>query len=180
MVMAATISIVTRLFALLTIPTVARTPSIGITFGLIGVVLPLTLFTGTGQLETVLDDAGALGIGLLIVSVFAKMLTFAESSASSFVGGAIFPALLIGGTAGVAAHEIIPDLPLALAFTCMLAAVPGALVFAPFTMVLLAALLTQVGALHTASILLAVVTAFIAVSTTKNLIARRRSAPAST
>jgi hypothetical protein len=50
---------------------------------------------------------------------------------------------------------------MALAFTCMLAAVPGSLVSAPFTMVLLAAILTQVGPLQTAPILLAVVTAYL-------------------
>lgn len=37
------------------------------------------------------------------------------------------PALFIGGTAGVAVHRLIPGIPLALAFTCMLASVPGAL-----------------------------------------------------
>jgi hypothetical protein len=42
------------------------------------------------------------------------------------------------------------DRPLGLAFTCLLAAVPRSLVAAPFTMVLLAAFLTQVGALQIA------------------------------
>ncbi|MDH3227719.1 MAG: chloride channel protein, partial [Thermoleophilia bacterium] len=180
MVLIVTIALVTRLFAHLAIPSLLRSTIGGVGFGLVGVALPLTLFTGTDQLETVIDDAGKLGIGLLIVTVFAKMLTFAVSSASGFVGGAVFPSFFIGGTAGVAAHEIFPDLPLALAFTCMLAAVPGSLIFAPFTMVLLAALLTQIGALQTAPILVAVVTAYLALSAVKYLVARRRSASAST
>jgi H+/Cl- antiporter ClcA len=116
----------------------------------------------------------------LVALVFAKMVTFAVSTASGFVGGAIFPALFIGGSAGVAAHEIVPDLPLALAFTCLLAAVPGSLVSAPFTMVLLVALLTQVGALQTAPVLLAVITAFLVTSAVKYYASRRRPPEATT
>ena len=54
-----------------------------------------------------------------------KMLSFAVSQGSGFVGGPIFPALFIGGTAGVLVHQVIPGVPLGLAFTCLLAAVPG-------------------------------------------------------
>jgi H+/Cl- antiporter ClcA len=179
-VLGAVIAVASGLFARLTVvPSTARSMLGGLVFGLVGVALPLTLFTGTDQLGTVLDDAGKLGTGLLVALVFAKMVTFAVSTASGFVGGAIFPALFIGGSAGVAAHEIVPDLPLALAFTCLLAAVPGALVSAPFTMVLLVALLTQVGALQTAPVLLAVVTAFLVTTGVKYYASRRRSSPAS-
>jgi len=139
-------------------------------------VLPLTMFTGSAQLTTVLDEAGTLGVGLLIVVVIAKMLTFAVSQASGFVGGPIFPSLFIGGTVGVIVHQVLPGVPLGLAFTCLLAAVPGALAAAPFSMVLLATFLTQVGALQTAPILIAVITAFLAMEGVKYLISRRQSA----
>ena len=36
------------------------------------------------------------------------------------------------GAAGVIVHEVIPGVPLGLAFTCLVAAVPGALAAAPF------------------------------------------------
>ena len=97
---------------------------------------------------------------------------------SGFIGGPIFPALFIGGTAGVAVHQIFPSVPLGLAFTCLLAAVPGALAPAPFSMVLMAAFLTQVGALQTAPILIAVVTAFLTMEGVKYLLARRKQARA--
>ena len=106
--------------------------------------------------------------------VIAKMLTFAVSQASGFVGGPIFPALFIGGTAGVLVHQVFPGMPLGLAFTCLLAAVPGSLVAAPFSMVLLAAFVTQVGALQTAPILIAVVTAFLATEGVKYFVASRQ------
>jgi H+/Cl- antiporter ClcA len=108
-----------------------------------------------------------------VALVFAKMLTFAACQASGFVGGPIFPALFIGGTAGAAVHELFPGVPLGLAFACLLAAVPGALVAAPFAMVLLAAFVTQVGALQTAPVLLAVITAFLATEAVRYLVAIR-------
>jgi predicted benzoate:H+ symporter BenE len=64
---------------------------------------------------------------------------------------------------------------LGLAFTCLLAAVPGALVSAPFALVLLAAFMTQVGSLQTAPILIAVVTAYLAIESVKYMSSRRIS-----
>ena len=167
-----------RLFGRLKVPAIAKPVLGGVVFGIVGVALPLTLFTGTDQLKTVLDDAGTLGAGLLIVIVIAKMLTFAVSQHSGFVGGPIFPALFIGGTVGVAVHQVIPSVPLGLAFTCLFAAVPGGVVSAPFSVVLLAAFVTQVGALQTAPILIAVVTAFLTMEGVKYLLASRKQARA--
>jgi H+/Cl- antiporter ClcA len=165
-----------RLFGRLKAPAIAKSTLGGAAFGIVGVALPLTMFSGSDQLKTVLTDAGALGLGLLVAILIAKMATFAVSQASGFVGGPIFPALFIGGTAGVLVHHVIPGVPLGLAFTCLLAAVPGALAPAPFSMVLMAAFLTQVGALQTAPILIAVVTAHLTTEAVKYLLARRRQA----
>jgi H+/Cl- antiporter ClcA len=162
------------LFGRLNLPSVAKTTIGGVIFGLVGVMLPLTMFTGSDQLTVVIDDAGTLGVGLLVALVLGKILTFAVSQASGFVGGPVFPALFLGGTAGVVVNQVFTGVPLGLAFTCLLAAVPGSVVSAPFSMVLLAAFLTQVGALQTAPILIAVVTAFLAMEGVKYLVARRK------
>ncbi len=168
-----------RLFVRLKVPVIAKSALGGAIFGIVGVALPLTMFSGSDQLNTVLADAGTtLGLGLLVTTLIAKMFTFAVSQGSGFVGGPIFPSLFIGGTAGVIVHQVIPGVPLGLAFTCLLSAVPGALVAAPFSMVLLAAFLTQVGALQTAPILIAVVTAFLAMEGVKYLLAKRQQARA--
>jgi H+/Cl- antiporter ClcA len=155
------IAVSAKAFASLKVPRITKPVIGGVIFGVVGVALPLTMFTGSSQLTTVIDNASALGIAVIVALVLGKTLTFAVSLTSGFVGGPVFPALFIGGTAGVAIHMMIPGIPMALAFTCMLAAVPGSLVSAPFTMVLLAAILTQVGPLQTAPILLAVVTAYL-------------------
>ncbi len=168
------VKLAARMFGRLKVPAIVRPLIGGVVFGVVGVILPLTMFTGSDQLKTVLATGGMLGAGLLAALVVAKIVTFAVSEASGFVGGPIFPTLFIGGTAGVLVHQVIPDVPLGLAFTCMLAAVPGAMISAPFAFVLLAAFVTQVGALQTAPILIAVVTAFLAIESVKYAMTTRR------
>jgi H+/Cl- antiporter ClcA len=166
-----------RLFRRLRVPELVKSVLGGVVFGVVGVVLPLTMFSGGDQLKTLLGEAGTLGLGLLVATLVAKMLTFAVSQGSGFVGGPIFPSLFIGGAAGVLVHHVVPGVPLGLAFSCLLAAVPGALAAAPFAMVLMAAFLTLVGALQTAPVLIAVVTAFLTMEAVKHLLARRQQAP---
>jgi chloride channel protein, CIC family len=145
-------------------------------FGLIGVALLLTLFTGDAALKTVIDQGPVLGAGLLVALVFAKILTFGLSQATGFIGGPFFVSLMIGGTAGMALHLLIPGLPEALCFTAMMAAMPGALVAAPFSLLLLTVLVTQIGTLETAPVAIAVLTSYLAVSGSGTLMALMRSA----
>ena len=162
-----------QLFGRLRMPDVVRPVIGGVAFGLIGVALPLTLFTGSDQLSIILENVGTLGIGLLLATLLAKMVAFAVSSASGFIGGPIFPILFLGGLSGVIVNQVVPDVPLGLAFTCMLAAVPGAIVAAPFSTVLLTALLTQIGTIETAPILTAVATSSLTIAAVRVLLARR-------
>jgi H+/Cl- antiporter ClcA len=151
--------------------TVLRATIGGVIFGLVGAALPLTLFTGTDQLTTVIHQGPTLGVGLLIAVVFAKILVFALCEATGFIGGPFLVMLFIGGTAGTTAHVLIPGLPEGLAFAAMFAALPGALVAAPFSLIILAALTTQIGTLQIAPVAIAVVTAYLAVSGTGTLTA---------
>jgi len=51
-------------------------------FGVVGVVLPLTTFSGSDQLKPVLNGAGTLGLGLVAATLVGKILTFAVSEAA--------------------------------------------------------------------------------------------------
>jgi H+/Cl- antiporter ClcA len=168
------IGIMRKLAAPLAKRTILRATIGGVMFGLVGVALPLTLFTGTDQLATVIHDGTTLGAGLLIAVVFAKILTFAVCEATGFIGGPFLVMLFIGGTAGTAAHVLIPGLPEGLTFAAMFAALPGSLVAAPFTLIFFAALSTQVGTLQLAPVAIAVLTAYLAVSGTGALMALAR------
>ena len=174
--LAAFMMVAARLFGRLKVPAVVKSTMGGVTFGIVGVALPLTMFSGSDQLNSVLDEASTLGLGLLVATLIAKMLAFAVSQGSGFVGGPIFPALFIGGTAGVIVHQVFDGIPLGLAFSCLLVAVPGAVAAAPFSFVLMAAFLTQIGALQTAPVLIAVVTAFLAMEGVKYVLASRQQA----
>ena len=176
--LAALMMLASRLFGRLKLPGIVKSTLGGVVFGLVGVALPLTLFTGSDQLKTVLEGAGTLGLGLLVATLIAKMLTFAVSEASGFIGGPIFPSLFLGGTAGVIVHQVFPSVPLGLAVPCLLAAVPGSLAPVPFSMVLMAAFLTQVGALQTGSILITVVTALLTTEGVKYLVGTRKQSRA--
>ena len=151
------------LFGRLRMPMIVKPVLGGVIFGTIGVLLPLTMFTGTDQLGVILKDGSSLGLGLVALLMVAKMVTMGVGLGTGFVGGPILPALFIGGSAGVALHLAVPAIPLGLAFAGMLASVVGGFVSAPFAMVLFVALTTQLGALNTAPVLLAVVTAFLVV-----------------
>ena len=177
---AVAIGVLARLTAPLAKRTIVSSTVGGVVFGLVGVALPLTLFTGTDQLTTVIHDGATLGAGLLIAVVFAKILVFALCEATGFIGGPFLVMLFTGGTAGIAAHLLIPGLPEALTFTTMFAALPGALAAAPFSLILLGALTTQIGTLQLVPVAIAVITAYLAVSGSGLLIAlaRRQRKPA--
>jgi H+/Cl- antiporter ClcA len=171
LIMVVVVGVMRKLTAPLAERTILRAAVGGVLFGLVGVALPLTLFTGTDQLPKVIQDGATLGAGLLIAVVFAKMLVFGLCGATGFIGGPFLVMLFIGGTAGTAAHVLIPGLPEGLAVATMFAALPGALVAAPFSLILLAALTTQIGTLETAPVAIAVLTAYLAVSGTGTLMA---------
>jgi H+/Cl- antiporter ClcA len=158
------VGLMRRLTAPLEPRPVLRSAFGGLVYGLIGVTLPLTLFTGNDQLPDILNDGKALGIGLVLGVLIGKVLAFSVCQSTGFIGGPFLPSMFMGGTAGVAVNLIFPDVPLGLTFSCLLVAVPGALVGIPFTLVLLAVLMTNAGALQSAPIAIAAVTSYLAVS----------------
>jgi len=141
--------------------TVVRAGVGGLTIGVIAVFFPLTLGSGKGQLTDMIAQADELGAWVLTGVVLAKIVTMATSLATGFIGGPVMPTLVIGGAAGVATHVIIPELPIALTLSCLLVAVPGASIKAPFSMALLAVLTVGVGPITAAPAGVAVVTAYI-------------------
>ena len=105
-----------------------------------------------------------IGAGLIVAVVLAKILAMSIALGTGFIGGPVMPSLFIGGAAGIAVHVMVPDLPLGLAFSAMLVAVPGASVQAPFSMVLLATLTAGVGPADAAPAAIAVIVAYLATS----------------
>jgi len=136
----------------------------GLVFGVAGVVLPLTLFSGKDQLDDAIEQLATFSAVLLIAVLVVKIVTFAVSMATGFIGGPVMPSLFLGGIAGLTIHVLIPDLPLALTLSAMLVAVPGAVVKAPFTLMVLAAVTVSLGPITVAPAGIAVLTAYLLTS----------------
>ena len=136
----------------------------GAAVGLIAFALPLTVGAGQSQLGVVIDDPGALGIGLLGVVLLAKMAAMALSLEVGFMGGNVFPLIFMGGTAGIMVYLVFPDIPVALAVSCMLAAVPGSFLRAPISMVFIAVIALALGAETTAPVAVAVATSYLVIA----------------
>lgn len=132
----------------------------GVALGIAAMLLPLTLASGKSQLSEAIAEFEQLGVAVLVASVLVKILTVGISLTTGFIGGPVMPTLFIGGAAGLAVHAIVPEVPIALAFSCMLVAVPGVSLGAPFTMLFLVALTVGLGAVEATPAGLAVLTAY--------------------
>lgn len=84
--------------------------------------------------------------------------------------------IFIGGAADAIAHLAFPEIPLALAVGCMLAAVPGSYLRAPISMVLIAAIALYLDAETVAPVAIAVVTAYLLVAAVRYVVSNRRDA----
>jgi H+/Cl- antiporter ClcA len=135
----------------------------GLLLGLLAMALPLTLFLGSGALVVVTDNAAELGVTLLIIYVFAKMLATAGAQSTGFIGGPIFPMFFIGGTAGTVVHLLFPQIPIALTVSCMMAAVPAALLPIPVSLGLLTMLIAGLSILDAIPVFVAALVGFLVV-----------------
>ena len=135
----------------------------GAVVGLIAFALPLTATGGSSQLTFETGNIAGLGVGLLVAVLLGKMVAFTLSQLAGFLGGPVFPILFIGGTAGILAHAILPDIPAPLAVAAMVAAVPGATIGAPVSFILLGAGVVGLGIAGIAPVGIAVITAHVAV-----------------
>jgi H+/Cl- antiporter ClcA len=157
---------VRRLAALLENP-YARAAAGGALVGLIAFALPLTATGGTNQLVYATQNTASLGIGLLLAVLVGKMIAITLSQEAGFLGGTVFPILFIGGAAGIVVHGLFPDIPVALAVGGMIAAVPGAIIGAPVSFVLIAIGGVGLGVTAVGPIGIAVITAHLTVAALK-------------
>ncbi len=136
----------------------------GALVGLITFALPLVANSGNSQLGTILQNSTLYGATFLVAILIAKMLALSLSQASGFLGGFVFPLIFIGGTAGVLVNNIFPDIPIALAVGCMLAAVAGAILNAPVSLILIAAGTVLIAPTALVPICIAVVTSHLSLA----------------
>ncbi len=112
----------------------------GIGLGIAGILLPLTLFMGSDQLQVLIDHYLEVSLILLIILVIAKILLMSFSFSTGFAGGYIFPSFFIGGTLGILVFRLFPFIPLAVCLVCVIAGVSVALLRSPIALALIIAI----------------------------------------
>ena len=147
----------------------------GALVGLIAFALPLTATSGNSQLAAELQISAELGAGFLVLLLVAKMFAVTLSQSSGFLGGVVFPIIFIGGTAGVLVNNLFPAIPIALSVGALLAAVPGAFLSAPVSLILIAAGTVGIGPAALVPVGVAVVTAHITMAVIQHYIVRKRT-----
>jgi H+/Cl- antiporter ClcA len=108
----------------------------GLIFGLIGAWLPLTLFSGEEELNTILAEGAQIGVAMLLLLAVVKLLTLSVCMSSGFPGGFVFPLFFSAGSLGYAIHLLLPFIPLDVAMIGIMAGIGGAVMRMPFTVLL--------------------------------------------
>ncbi len=114
----------------------------GLTFGLIGAWMPLTLFSGQYELGTLLRQGEQLGVWMLLLLAVFKLVTMSVSLATGFPGGYVFPVFFSAGALGSAIHLLFPIIPMPVAVVGTLAGVGGGVMRMPFAIILLLAVVS--------------------------------------
>jgi H+/Cl- antiporter ClcA len=146
--------------------------------GLAAFAMPLTLGSGNAQLAALLENPVPLGVGLLLAVLAVKMIAVVISLSIGFIGGNVFPMIFIGGTAGVIVHLIFPSIPIALAVSALMAAVPGSFLRAPVSLTLVAGLSVGLAPETTAPVIVSVITAYLLVAAIRYVVKQRMQASA--
>jgi H+/Cl- antiporter ClcA len=99
----------------------------GLGMGLIGALLPLTLFSGEAETADLITHAVEIGVVMLIVLCVVKVFATSLLLATGWKGGYIFPILFSSVALGLAMNLLVPAIPVAVTVAATMA---GALVVA--------------------------------------------------
>jgi len=115
----------------------------GLGMGLIGALLPLTLFSGEAETAELITHAAEIGILMLIVLGLAKLLATSLLLATGWKGGYIFPIMFASVALGLAVNLLFPGIPVAVAVAATMAGATVATLKAPLFAVLFTLVLVQ-------------------------------------
>ena len=160
----------------------------GLLIGLINYCLPLTVGDGSAVLPKVVQyghnyvkepatwngmtppptllpllpssSTESISTHLLLCSAFAKMFVLGISMNCGFVGGFVFPTILIGVMAGVVCYQLFTYIPLGMCVSCFLSAVPAGICPMPFTLACLAIFTQYNGLYQTIPVYIATITSY--------------------
>jgi H+/Cl- antiporter ClcA len=115
----------------------------GLGMGIIGALLPLTLFSGEEGTADLIAQAVEIGVLMLIVLSAAKLLATTLLLATGWKGGYIFPIMFASVALGLAANLLFPHIPVAVAVAATMAGALVATLKAPLFAALFTVMLVQ-------------------------------------
>jgi H+/Cl- antiporter ClcA len=147
----------------------------GLGMGLIGALLPLTLFSGEEQIVALMSRAAEVGVVMLIVLSLAKLFATSLLLATGWKGGYIFPLMFASVAMGLAVDQLFPSIPVAVTVAATMAGALVAALRAPLFAALFTITLVQK---ETAAVVaVAVVASALLTALLALVLARRSSVP---
>ncbi|MGZ4953280.1 MAG: chloride channel protein [Halobacteriota archaeon] len=145
----------------------------GVIIAIFAYFLPELMFSGEAQIHPILDNPGAYGVLVLLVFAILKVLLLALSFKSGYLGGPIFPTLFASTMVALALSLLFPSVPIALLFTCIVAATVTLVLDAPLAAILLTITVATTSTYELGYICLATATALIIGGAIKRRMAQR-------
>ena len=115
----------------------------GLGLGIIGALLPITLFSGEHELGEIISHGAEMGVITLLIIALAKMFLTNLALTTGWKGGYIFPILFAGAAIGMAVDIVFPFIPQSVAMTTVMAGMTVATLRSPIFVALLITALTQ-------------------------------------
>jgi H+/Cl- antiporter ClcA len=152
---------------------IVRVMSAGIIIAIVAYFVPELMFSGESQVEGIIANPAAYGVLVLLAFAILKVLLLALSFKSGYLGGPIFPSLFAATMVALAISLLFPSLPIALLFTCTVAATIALVLSAPLGAILLTLVITTANTYELGYMSLATATALIIGAAFKQRMARR-------
>jgi H+/Cl- antiporter ClcA len=140
---------------------VERVMSAGIIIAIVVYFLPDLMFSGESQIHAIIANPAAYGVLMLLVLAILKVLLLALSFKSGYLGGPIFPTLFASTMVALAISLLFPSVPIALLFTCTVAATIALVLGAPLAAILLTVVIATANTYELGYISLATATALV-------------------
>ncbi|MDD1653712.1 MAG: chloride channel protein [Methanomicrobiales archaeon] len=152
---------------------IPRVLAAGAVIAVVGYFLPALLFSGEVQIHAILHDPAAIGVAMLFLYAILKILLFALSFKSGYIGGPIFPILFSCTMVGLALSLLFPSVPVAIFVLCIEAAAFALAMGAPLTAILLVLVVSNPGSAMMVLVVTSATTALILGSLLTQARARR-------
>ena len=134
----------------------------GIIIAIVVYFVPQVMFSGEDQISEIIQDSATYGIAMLLLFALLKVILFALSFKSGYLGGPIFPTLFACTMLALALSLAFPSVPIVLLVLCIEAAAIALALNAPLTAILLVTVVASTGVVNVLLIGLVVLATVVA------------------